>query len=179
MSPLAPLGLFAFAPTAGGDYESIATVSITSGTQQDITFSSIPSTYKHLQLRGVVFTNGATNPAWQVNGDTTGANYSGHHLWGTGSAAVSNNQSGTVYWNYNPDSTYPSCFVMDFLDYANTNKYKTMRTQAGVDTNGGTVETALWSGSWLQTTAINSITLKGLGAYFRDGTHIALYGIKG
>ena len=160
-------------------YESIATVSITSGTQSTITFSSIPSTYKHLQLRGVVMTNGATNPTWQVNGDTTGANYRGHHLWGTGSVAAANDQSGTVYFNYNPSSSYPSAFVMDWLDYANTSKNKTMRTLAGSDTNGGTVEVALWSGLWMSTAAINEIKLLGSGADFRDGTHIALYGIKG
>lgn len=166
-------------PPVTNSYESIASYSITSGTQATITFSSIPSTYKHLQLRGVIMTNGATNPTWQVNGDTTGANYRGHHLWGTGSVAAANDQSGTVYFNYNPSSSYPSAFVMDWLDYANTSKNKTMRTIAGSDTNGGTAEIALWSGLWMSTAAINEIKLLGSGADFRDGTHIALYGIKG
>ena len=38
-------------------YESIATVSVGSGGQSSIVFSSIPSTYKHLQLRAIARTD--------------------------------------------------------------------------------------------------------------------------
>jgi hypothetical protein len=46
------LGVYAQGVVAGGAYESIATVTAT-GTESTITFSSIPSTYQHLQIRAL------------------------------------------------------------------------------------------------------------------------------
>jgi len=37
-----------------GDFESIATVSVGSGGAADVTFSSIPATFTHLQIRYIV-----------------------------------------------------------------------------------------------------------------------------
>lgn len=161
-----------------GAYDALATITVGATAVSSVTFSGIPTGYKHLQIRGVLLTSGATNPTWQVNGDSTSANYAGHHLWGQGSSANANNQSGTVYFNYNPSASYPSAFVMDWLDYANTTKYKTMRTFAGSNTNGGTDEVALWSGLYMSTNAINSITLNGAGANFTQYSQFALYGVK-
>jgi hypothetical protein len=161
-----------------GAFDALATVTVGSTAVSSVTFAGIPTGYKHLQIRGMVLTSGATNPTWQVNGDTTGGNYAGHHLWGTGATAASNAQSGTVYWNYNPSSSYPSAFVMDWLDYASTTKNKTMRCLAGSDTNGGTVEVAMWSGLYMSLNPITSITLNGSGANFTQYSSFALYGVK-
>jgi len=167
-------------PYAGpfGAYDNIAAITIPTGGVSSITFDGIPTGYKHLQIRGVVLTSGTTNPTWRVNNDITTTNYKGHHLWGTGTSAASNDQTGTVYWNYNPSSSYPSSFIMDWLDYASTTKFKTMRTFAGSDTNGGTEEGAIWSGLYMSTNAINSITLLGNGVNFAQHSHFALYGVK-
>lgn len=161
-------------PTAPvtNSYESIATA--TPSGVSSFSFTSIPSTYKHLQIRGIVFTSTAANPQYTFNGAASG--YKGHHLWGNGSAAYSNDY---FAYNYNPSTSYPSAFVMDILDYANTSKNKTVRTLAGSDTNGGTSEVALWSGLWIDTSAINQITFSGNGANYSAGSHFALYGIKG
>ena len=43
-----------------GDYESIATVTVGAGGSSSVTFSSIPSTYTHLQIR---FTAQCSNSA--------------------------------------------------------------------------------------------------------------------
>lgn len=170
-----------FTPTAhfapDGAYDSLATATLSTSTAS-VTFAGIPTGYKHLQIRGVILTSGATNPTWQINGDTTGANYKGHHLWGTGTNANANDQSGTVYFNYNPSASYPSAFVMDWLDYTSTTKNKTMRTLAGSDTNGGTSEIALWSGLYMSLNAITSITLNGNGVNFTQYSSFALYGVK-
>ena len=162
-----------------GGYDALATITVGSTAVSSVTFSGIPNTYKHLQIRGVAFTSGSTNPTWQVNGDTNGSNYSGHHLWGDGSTVTSNAQSGTsVFWNYNPSASYPSAFVMDWLDYASDSKFKTMRTLAGSETAGGVVETALWSGLYMRTNPISQITLLGNGPSFTNNSHFALYGVK-
>jgi len=85
MTPI--LGILASSrpAAAAGDYESIATASGT-GSNDEITFSSIPSTYKHLQIRGLANASG-TNAlmAVRLNGNTSG--YARHYLLGNGTAA--------------------------------------------------------------------------------------------
>jgi hypothetical protein len=94
---------------------------------------------------------------------------------------------------YTQDSTgslEPASFILDILDYQNTNKYKTTRTLAGINTNGayfGAARIALASGLWKSTNAVNTVTIYSaqggygstLGSSFRANTSIALYGIKG
>lgn len=162
-------------------YDSIATVTVGGTAQSNITFSSIPSTYKHLQLRGILNTSTATNPKFYYNTDvTTNGNYRGHHLWSTGGGSYANDNT-VNYFNYNPSTSYPSVFVMDILDYASTTKTKTARIIAGSDTNGGTSEVAIWSSLWFISPiqAINQIVLQGNGADFNQYSQIALYGIRG
>lgn len=162
-----------------GAYDALATVTVGSSAVSSVTFSGIPTGYKHLQIRGVLLTSGATNPTFNFNGDT-GSNYAWHHLYGNGSS-VSSNGGGSqtfMYFNYNPSSSYPSTFVMDILDYASTTKYKTSRTLAGSDTNGSTSEIALWSGLWQSTSAVTSITLNGAGVNFNQYTQFSLFGVK-
>lgn len=164
ITPASPLG-----------YESIATVTLASQTV-DITFSSIPGTYKHLQLR--FFANdpgGAVNNWIRFNGDT-GSNYSMHYLEGTGSVYV----GGTA----NTASAFLpvlgaqwGCAIIDILDYADTNKYKTERAIGGYDNNGsGYMD--FGSATWRSTSAITSITLTSRFSGWAQYTHAALYGIK-
>jgi hypothetical protein len=160
-----------------GDFELIARIKLTSS-QTIVTFGGIPQTYSALEITGVVLTSGATNPTWQINGDTNTSNYKGHHVWGTGASSVNaNDQSGSCYWNYNPSSSYPSTFVMNWQNYTSSNN-KTMRTIAGCSTNGGTQEIAIWSGLYMSSNPITSISLNGNGASFSAGTVISLYGVK-
>lgn len=181
MSPLLP-GIFAsgisghlFTPE-GSAYE-IASYTVPSATTvQAVTFA-VPSGYRHLRIEGTLMTNGATNPTWSINGDSSSTR-KGHHLWGTGSSTYANDQSGTVYFAYNPSTSYPSAFTMDWLDYASTTKYKTMRGMSGSNTNGGTDEIAMWSGLYMSTAPITSITFDGLGAQFSANTTFTLIGYK-
>ena len=163
-----------------GAYDALATITVGLTAVPSITFSGIPQGYKHLQLRGSLWTSGATNPTWQVNDDNWAGYYYGHHLWGTGSSAASNNQSGTsVYFNYNPSTSYPSSFITDWLDYSSDRKNKVMRTFAGSNSNGDTAsEVALWSGLYANTQPINSLTLSGNGVNFTQHSQVTLYGVK-
>ena len=179
------LGIFASAVTGGvstTSFESIATVSVGSGGAADITFSSIPSSYTHLQIRGIVFTTTTDySPVVQVNGDT-GSNYSSHILNGNGSAATGSRPNspteGVLFGkSYAASDTYPTGLVIDILDYKDTNKYKTMRTLGGNDRNG-TGEVSLVSTLWMSTSAITSIKIYA-GVNWKQYTTLALYGIKG
>ena len=163
-------------------YESIATVTVGSGGQSSISFSSIPSTYKHLQIRGmgatVVGTSGNSNVYFYANGDTTAGNYYSHYLYGTGaSAGATSAASSVVSFQSSNNITNPGSVVMDILDYTNTSKNKVTRALSGVDYNGGGV-IALTSCLWNNTTAINSITLTAQDGNWAQKTQFALYGIK-
>jgi hypothetical protein len=170
-----------------GVFESIATTVITSDTAS-VTFSSIPQTYKHLQLRMFAKTDRADLEdvtLIQFNGDTA-ANYSYHYIRGTGAATASEGATSTSYIYLHFASTGNSgvsnifgSSVLDILDYADTNKFKTTRSLHGFDANGSG-RVYLVSGNWRSTSAITSIVLdQQFGTNWKQYSHFALYGIKG
>ena len=170
---------------AVGDFESIATAS-GDGTNFEITFSSIPSTFAHLQIRCLAkSTTGTPAINLRINGDT-GSNYTRHRFIGNGTsfsatADVSQTQI-PVLGNAglpSASNTY-GVAIYDILDYTNTNKYTTVRVLAGQDSNGsGGVD--FTSGLWLNTAVISSLTFRtaNSGEPFTTATRFALYGIKG
>lgn len=165
----------------GGSYESIASSTAGSGGSATITFSSISATYKHLQVRFIAA--GTSTPAlyMQINSDT-GANYTRHRLQGNGATASADATTGTNQVSIfgSPGLATASTFnagVIDILDYANTNKYKTVRLLAGVDNNGsGNIE--LTSSLWLNTNAITALTFAASSGNLSQYSSFALYGIK-
>jgi hypothetical protein len=68
--------------------------------------------------------------------------------------------------------------IIDLLDYADTNKFKTLRALSGTD-NNGSGHIIFGSGLYQETTAISSVTLEANGVNWLTGSHFALYGIKG
>jgi hypothetical protein len=165
-------------------YESIATASGT-GSSGTITFSSIPSTYKHLQLRYIARTNWATGGAdflYSFNSDTTNSNYAYHRLGGTGDTAFAQASTSSRIVGINNGSSAGSNMVaagvMDILDYASTNKNKTVRNLVGSDRNGSGL-VALYSNLWMNTGAVNSLSLITENGNWTTQTQFALYGIKG
>jgi hypothetical protein len=171
-----------------GDFQSIATVTVGSGGSSSISFTSIPSTYQHLQIRALARLNnsGANGTGiLRYNSDTNTNNYTYHEIVGNG-ASVS------VYGSAAPESNQLVGFtggtaltgnfgavVTDILDYANANKYKTMRNLGGYD-NNGSGQMRLNSGLWMNTATITSITITpNVGTAFVEYSQFALYGIKG
>ena len=191
------LGIIAssFRSAAGptGAYDSLATVTVPSGGVASITFAGIPSGYKHLQIRFLAQSNRATYGTDSVlgtlNGDT-GSNYAYHALRGDGaSASAINGTTQSRFYLYGSSATSAASAytfggaVMDILDYANTNKYKTIRCLAGADLNGtvggygGAV--ALSSSLWQSTNAVTSINLAPeSGTLWNQYSSFALFGVK-
>ena len=191
MSPI--LGIYAsqisghlFAPS--GAYDSIATTTVGSGGTSSVTFSSIPSTYTHLQIRWLAqSSNSATaadNLAFRFNSDT-GANYTRHYIDGNGAVATAGANTGVTQAYAlcaQTSPTYPSAFgggVLDILDYTNTNKNTTTRALSGADFNGTGGLIMFTSGLWLNTAAITSINIRALAGNLTQYSQFALYGIKG
>lgn len=167
-------------------YESIATATGT-GSSGTITFSSIPSTFKHLQLRIMSRIDGVgTGDQYgriRPNADST-TNYTYHALYGNGTSATADgNASGTfngvTLSNLRGGNAagIMSVNIVDILDYTSTTKNKTFRLFSGWDTNGSGFVYQI-SSLWLSTNAISSIEIFHNGANFTTASTFALYGIK-
>jgi hypothetical protein len=167
-------------------YESIATNTVGSGGVSSVTFSSIPATFTHLQIRATVRGGFAgTEEQFRVrfNGSTSG--YASHWLEGDGSTTVSANTFGDseILLRYvaagGSAASIFGVLVLDILDYANTSKNTTTRTLMGYDKNGAGKVT-LTSGLWNNTSAISSISIVPKdGSSWAEYSSFALYGIKG
>ena len=166
-----------------GDYESIATTTVSNTSTTTVTFSSIPSTFTHLQIRVSAGTDNAdANIIARFNSDSA-TNYSVHYLYGDGASAgagaeINKSSFTAAFVAPNIASTF-GAGVVDILDYANTNKYKTIRSLTGYDKNASGNLLVFYSGSWRSTAAISSISLISQGGNYKQNSHVALYGIRG
>jgi len=182
------------------NFYSIATATVTSGGSGGaITFSSIPQTYTHLQLRFYAQGNyGGDNQSGAINlrfnGDT-GSNYYWH--------GMNMNYSNGAVGSYSVGPTsylMPSTMalsssnqanmgvgIFDVFDYTNSNKYKTTRGISGNNNNttignsSYALDASYISGVWNSTSAVSSISVwnpNGSELQFNVGTVIALYGVK-
>lgn len=182
----------AAASVAGGpSYESIQTITLTSS-QANIEFTSIPSTYKHLQIRAIVknVTTGAADYdtlRMTVNSDTS-TNYSSHYIQTQASSSIGAAADVSTAYYYagglmrsgTGQSNGFTGMVLDILDYSSTDKYKTFRSISGTEYNGTYAFLLLTSGSWRSTSAISSIKFfANTAASLAQYSSIALYGIKG
>lgn len=173
-----------YVPTA---FESIATATGT-GSAGTITFSNIPGTYQHLQIRGIarstITGDDDINFLVTFNSDTA-LNYSDHVLRGSGAtvaagatvsaAAITIFRAGRR--NLSSTNTLGAS-IIDIHDYASTTKNKTLRYFSGNDDNDTTGDVALGSGLWMSTSAITSIEIKTVSDSWTTQTQFALYGIK-
>jgi len=177
-------------PVTPSSFESIATATVSNSTTSSITFSSIPSTYQHLQIRYFVRGDRGNAQDWslmRINGDT-GNNYVYHSLYANSASVYGANSGGVQSSIELPrgagDTAAANNFgagIVDIHDYANTSKNKTVRIYGGTLNSNTSQYINLQSGLWLSTSAISSISILegGGGTYFISGSTFALYGIKG
>lgn len=165
-------------------YESIATVY--GNNSSSLTFTSIPSTYTHLQIRLICRDTGAfTERAlfMEYNGNSPSGSNSIHSIVGNGSTVTASsaiNQGRYASINQIPAASATanvfSAQIIDILDYANTNKTKVTRILSGYDANGSG-KIGIDSYLFNSTSAITSILLYSNNS-FTSGTVIELYGIR-
>lgn len=178
------LGILASSYAVRGSYESIATVAVGSGGAGTVSFTSIPQSYRHLQLRMICRATTSNDNVYisSISGDT-GNNYVGHFLFGNGSTAAAAVSSATSFVQIGKSFTSSTpgwaATIVDFVDYSNTNKNKTLRCLTGVDDNAQAAGPFIQMSSalWMNTSAITSFNLTTNGN-FPQYSHFALYGIK-
>lgn len=162
-------------------FEAIASTTLGSAAAT-ITFSSIPSTYEHLQLRIYSQLDNAALRSMRLrfNNDSGASSYRWHTLNGnnttvtaSGSVATSEIQFASV--NRNTQSY--SGILIDIFDYASPNKNTTVKSIFGNDSNGvGYI--GINGGVWLNTSQVNRIDFITSANSYDTGSVIALYGLK-
>jgi hypothetical protein len=152
-------------------------------------FNNIPQTFTHLQIRvsgasaytpgtGYIETwIGLNNQA----GTTVTAGYT-HRLFGDGSTVYSSSSAqtnllSTPWLPYGLADTFIGSYVIDILDYTNTNKFKTIKAFGGYDANGSGLVT-LHSGYSNITAAVQQVRVATNSGNFKAGGRIDLYGIS-
>lgn len=151
------------------------------------TFSDIPQTFRHLEIRLLGKTNanigGYDQAMWRFNNDGTTNAYSQAALEGTGTSTVASNNSGLAYtYAYGgrlTDGTQNpfGASIITIYDYASTAKNKAWLSLQGADLNG-TARVGIYSGFWNNTGAINTIQIwPQTAGWFAQFSRIDLYGI--
>jgi hypothetical protein len=174
-------------PAFEGNYYALGTVTVPSGGLSSITFSGIPQTgYTSLQLRCLVKTTSNSNSDGGLSyifNDDSGSNYSGHSIRGSGSSATGSGGANTsscglgfaTGTNSNNTSTFAS-YIIDIVDYAAVNKFKTTRSIEAYDLNGVEGSVFIVGNNWRSYDKINKITFQGVT--FAQNSQFALYGVK-
>lgn len=177
-----------------GSFDSIATVTA-SANQSLITFTGIPATYRHLQLRGLSRAhqsnpNDGSGIYMRFNNDT-GSNFWYQRFYCV--RGVSNNNGGS---DSSANTSYADCgiatsasqaadifggAIVDVLDYAIAGKKRSANTFGGfgLPTNASNQYTHFGQLSWNDTAAVTRIDIvMGTGSWAAGSTW-ALYGVKG
>lgn len=159
-------------------YIPLANVTLASNSTS-VTFSNIPGIFKDLVLVGN-WTNSSTSSAGrlQVNGDS-GANYNGVWITANGSSTASGNEASQTSARIagaisGPDNGYTNYVSLHFMDYAATDKHKTIISRFG----SANRESQATASRWASTSAITSIRFFDiLGQTFQTGATFSLYGV--
>jgi hypothetical protein len=162
-------------------YVALANTTVGSGGAANITFSSIPSTYTDLCIllsyRAAV--SGPTDGRISFNGST--ANFSWISILGTGSSAVSanntiNNALGQVQGTAATASTFSSTQIY-VPNYASSNN-KSFSVNYVSENNATLAYAGMVAGLWSNTAAITSIAISLDSGNIVQHSTATLYGIK-
>ena len=151
------------------------------------TSGTFATTYDHLYIVMSArhdYANYYSGTMWQFNGDT-GSNYSNHILRGTGSSATAYRQTGVAYIQMSdgmhgssmPAANYAT-FILDIVDYANTNKNTTCSFMAGSALGHTDNRVQFGSGLWDDTAAITTVLFTPNAGSFSRGSEFTLYGLN-
>lgn len=166
--------------TPASDFYSIQSA-VASGSTGTITFTGVPSTYRHLQVRAWASSSSLNADIFvYFNNDSSSSNYNTIY-WGSNGFNVPGGAFSATpgaYYGLNATASgYPWSAVMDIQDYTNTNNFKNTIATSGSDRNDTSTGTLYFHGSvWKSTSAVNRVDVVIPGTNFSAGSIIALYG---
>jgi hypothetical protein len=167
-------------------YEAIATVTVGSGGQAEIEFTSIPATYTDLVVKlSLRTTNAGTDDQIRIkiNGNAAGNAYSSKFIQASGSAAVGFSGStagyviaGAVNGNGTTANTFGNAELY-FPNYAGSTN-KSYSVDAVMENNATTAYAELAAILWSNTSAITSLAFFAPSVNLKEFSTATLYGIK-
>jgi hypothetical protein len=157
----------------------LGTTTLTNNTNFSVVFDSIPSGYRHLVLRGSMLRTTTTSGIrFKFNSNAENI-YDLAILGSNGSNTLTVLETYTSgqpsYW-VQPGPTVPSSFELVVLDYAQTDKNKTVLASFNRQSGSGTA-TLRGIHTWRKLDAITKIELYSSGQAYDVGTTVSLYGI--
>jgi hypothetical protein len=175
--------------SASGSAGALTLISevVTSGSQANVTFSSISSSYRDLVLvvrgRGTA-SAGAVTVRAQFNTDT-GSNYQHEQLRYAGTANSIGQTTGesAITMEEIPAGTatanYAGWVEARIYDYRGTTFYKVVGGRVGghLAASANTNEINMFSAQWNSTSAINEVKVLLSSGNFVDGSVVSLYGV--
>jgi len=175
-------------PAGGGGGGALTLISevVTSGSQASVTFSSISSSYRDLEIRVRGRSTGATNVVdvgLQFNSDT-GGNYQWErvHSYSTGTSFTqSTGQTSLLIGNLDAataTANYAGGIHATLFDYRGTTFFKEVASYWGntLGTGSFNVGAGVYGGAWASTSAINAVKVILSSGAFVDGSVVSLYG---
>jgi len=162
-------------------YVSIASVTSTGG-ETSFAFTSIPQTYKHLQLRYSGRLDPSGNMTLRFNNNNP-SNYYGYGAGAYGSAVNYESIQGTSFYisgtGQGANVTYATVGLFDIYDYSSTGRNKGFKNFLGKAGNATSNSEVWWTGGFvsLDTGALNSIQILGSNP-FVAGSVFSLYGMS-
>ena len=161
-------------PTA--TYIALSTITLGSAAA-DVTFSSIPATYRDLRIivAGAISASGSI--VFQLNGDT-GNNYTIVGMTGSTTGGVQSTSltylAGAIVGNQQPAAANTQLVgTLDIMDYSATDKHKTALGRGNAAT--GLVDAQ--ASRWANTNAVTSVKIFNNAGNLNSGMVISLYGI--
>jgi hypothetical protein len=157
-------------------WEALASTT-TGSAVQEVTFSSISQAYTDLYIVVTASCDAGTvhDITWRANGDT-GNNYAFVRVLGESSGAYTDRNGGTNQVNCNQIGADPSVSWLQIFNYASTSAYKgsLMKTSTIF---GSSTTVSVGAGTWKNTAAITSVTVREEQGTFDSGAQFTLYGI--
>ena len=172
------------------DFEEIEQITLSSDAAS-ISFTSIPQTYKTLQVSCQLRADSTSFPYGtrahvRINGDTDSSNYNqfGQYIIRTGTSSATqdkskHNQFMIVGAASNSDANLMGYTRLTFNNYSaafQKTGYYQMTAFKDLNNNGQYSDTGLWN--WMNASAITSLTFTG-AATLLSGSSISIYGMKG
>ena len=169
-------GLKWAAPAAGGSMTVIASGNLSGSST---TISSIPATYNNLQLivKDFFTFDNATALIFRLNENSTSGSYTQYSISAESSSVTIQTTSRTfITTNLDATSDINTYAHLNLIDYTNSmNKYFEYGCSRTGTTNGGNRTGA---GTFINTSAISSITISNENAVSVSGGSYILYGVK-
>jgi hypothetical protein len=159
---------------------------VLSGTSSQIDLGTLPTTYKHLQIRITSFASATGNHHVRFNSDTSTSSYIWAEIYAgggggstPGGVATSDGfmKAGYTTAGGAGSSLIPGYAIIDINSYSDTTGFKYLMSHSGADANGdGYV--LYRAGIWQSTSPITSIQYFPATGTFNAGTTFSIYGVK-